>query len=245
MYDRIGGQYARGRREDPRIAARVWAALGDASSVVNVGAGAGSYEPRDRRVVPVEPSAVMVSQRPPGLAPAVRAVAEALPFADGAFDAAMGVLTLRHWSDKSRGLAEMRRVARGPVVLLTGDSEIIGSWWLPARYFPAAGRVAVGSAYPLDRIAEELGGAEAVTVPIPADCKDGFDGAYWRRPRAVLDPAVWQGMSALRLISDEERADGLRRLAADLDSGEWDRRFGHLLELDELDLGFRLVVARR
>jgi SAM-dependent methyltransferase len=244
VYDRIGGQYRCGRQEDPRIAAAVWAALSDASPVVNVGAGSGSYEPRDRPVVAVEPSAVMVSQRPAGAAPQVRAVAEALPFGDGAFGAAMGVLTVHHWSNRARGLAEMRRVSRGPVVLFLRDPHPVPRWWLH-HYFPATARLEASRETPLGQMAQMLGGhLEVIPVPIPADCTDGFNAAYWRRPRAYLDPQVWRPMSALALIPEADRADGMRRLRADLDSGEWDRRWSHLRALDELDLGYRVVVAR-
>jgi SAM-dependent methyltransferase len=244
VYDRIGGQYRRGRQEDPRIAARIWAALQDASPVVNVGAGSGSYEPRDRPVVAVEPSAVMLSQRPAAAAAAVRGVAEALPFGDGAFGAAMGVLTVHHWRDRARGLAEMRRIARGPVVLFTRDPRAVPWWWLH-HYFPATARLEASRETPLGQLARMLGGRlEVIPVPIPADCTDGFNAAYWRRPHAYLDPQVWRPMSALALIPEADRAEGMRHLRADLDSGEWDRRWGHLLALDELDLGYRVVTAR-
>jgi SAM-dependent methyltransferase len=244
VYDRIGGQYRSGRQEDPRIAARIGAALSDASPVVNVGGGSGSYEPRDRPVVAVEPSTVMLSQRPAGGAPAVRGVAEALPFGDDAFGAAMGVLTVHHWRDRARGLAEMRRVARGPVVLFVRDPRAVPSWWLH-HYFPATARLEASRETPLAHLAHALGGRLDVTpVPIPADCSDGFNAAYWRRPRAYLDPRVWQPMSALALIPEAERADGMRRLRTDLDSGAWDRQWGHLLALDELDLGYRVVTGR-
>jgi SAM-dependent methyltransferase len=244
VYDRIGEQYHRGRREDPRIAARIWAALGDASPVLNVGAGSGSYEPRDRPVASVEPSSVMLAQRSPDAAPAVRATAEALPFRDNAFGAAMGVLTVHHWRDRARGLAEMRRVARGPVVLFTRDPRPVPSWWLH-HYFPATARLEASRATPTEALAEMLGGRLEVTpVPIPADCTDGFNAAYWRRPRAYLDPEVWRPMSALALIGEADRGQGIRRLEADLDSGEWDRRWGHLLALDELDLGYQVITVR-
>ncbi len=224
MYDRIGGSYRQGRREDPRIAALLWAALGDASPVLNVGAGTGSYEPRDRPVVAVEPSAVMIAQRPAGAAPAVRAVAAALPFGDDVFGAAMGVLTVHHWPDRARGLAEMRRVARGAVVLFIRDPRAVPTWWLH-HYFPATARLEASRETPLDEIAQLLNGHLEVTpAPIPADCTDGFNAAYWRRPRAYLGPQIWRPMSALALIADAERAEGLRRLRADLDSGEWYRR---------------------
>jgi SAM-dependent methyltransferase len=244
VYDRIGGQYREGRREDPRIAAVIRAALGDAWPVVNVGAGGGSYEPQDRPVVAVEPSAVMLAQRPPGAAPVIRAAAEALPFGDGSFGAAMGVLTVHHWSDRARGLAEMRRVAQGPVVLFVRDPRAAPAWWLH-DYFPATRRLEASRETPLDQLARLLGRAlEVIPVPLPADCTDGFNAAYWRRPRAYLDPQVWRPMSALSLIPDGDRQEGMRRLRADLDSGQWHRRWGHLLALPELDLGYRVIVAR-
>jgi len=244
VYDRIGGRYREARQEEPRIAAAILAALGDASPVANVGGGAGSYEPRDRLVVAVEPSAVMLAQRPPGAAPAVRASAEALPFSDGSFGAAMGVLTVHHWRDRARGLSEMRRVARGPVVLFVRDPRAVPSWWLH-HYFPASKRLEANRETPLDQLASLLGlPLDVIPVPIPAGCTDGFNAAYWCRPRAYLDQHVWRPMSALALIPDADRERGMRRLRADLSSGEWHRRWGHLLALDELDLGYRVVVAR-
>ena len=242
VYDRIGGQYREGRREEPRIAAAILAALGSASPVLNVGAGAGSYEPPDRLVVAVEPSAVMIRQRPPGAAPAVRAQAEALPFGDKTFGAAMAVLTVHHWGDRARGLAEVRRVTDGPVVLFVCDPRR-SAWWLH-HYFPASRRLEQRRETPLDQLERLLGlPLEVTPVSIPAECADGFNGAYWRRPRAYLYPGVWRPMSALAQIPDADREEGMRRLRADLDSGEWHRQWGHLLALDELDLGYRLVVT--
>ena len=192
----------------------------------------------------VEPSVVMLSQRPAGAAPAVRAAAEALPFRDGAFGAAMGVLTVHHWSDRDRGLAEMRRVTRGPVVLFLRDPHAAPFWWLH-HYFPATARLEASRETPLAQVAQMLGGhLDVIPVPIPADCADGFNAAYWRRPRAYLDPAVWQPMSALALIPEADRAEGMHHLQADLNNGEWDRRWGHLLPLSELDLGYRVVIAQ-
>jgi SAM-dependent methyltransferase len=244
-YDDIGAGYSRARREDPRIAAAILTALADAHSVLNVGAGAGSYEPRDRPVVAVEPSEVMLSQRAADAAPAVRATAEALPFADRTFDAALGVLTVHHWRDRTRGLRELRRVARGPVVLFARDPHAVPFWWLH-HYFPATGRLEASRGTPIGQLASLLGGSlEVTTVPIPADCTDGFNAAYWRRPEAYLNPEVWRPMSALALIPAPDRAAGMRALRADLDTGGWVRRFGHLLALDELDLGYRVLVARR
>ena len=244
VYDTIGTGYRLGRREDPRIAAQLAAALGSAGVVIDVGAGTGSYEPRDRQVVAVEPSEVMLAQRPAEAAPAVRAAAEALPFADGTFDAAMIVLTVHHWTDKRRGLAEVRRVTRGPVVMFTGlDRELNTSWWLH-DYFPATKRLVAGRILAPELFASVLGPATLIPVPIPADCADGFEAAYWRRPEAILDPVVWRASSALSMISDADRTAGLALLSADLASGEWRRCYGHLLTLGELDLGYRILVAR-
>lgn len=244
VYDRIGVGYAWGRHPDPRIAAALAAALDCAETVVNVGAGTGSYEPGDRPVVAVDPSQIMLAQRPAGSAPCVQASAEALPFANGTFSGAMAVLTLHHWSSKTRGLAEMRRVARGPLVIFGGyDRELNTSWWLH-DYFPAAHRLVWERSYPPERIAGVLGPVETVPVPIPADCSDGFEAAYWRRPHAILDPAIWSAISALSMIPASDRADGMARLAADLANGTWHRKYGHLLALDELDLGYRILIAR-
>lgn len=240
VYDTIGRGYAAHRRPDPRVAARIHAALGGAASVVNVGAGAGSYEPADRRVAAVEPSEVMVRQRAPGSAPAVRATAEALPFRDRAFDAALGILTLHHWPDWRRGVAEMRRVARRRVVFLTWDPASPG-FWLTEDYFPEilpADRATFPS---MEDFTYALGGAQVLPVPVPADCTDGFLGAYWRRPAAYLDAGVRGAVSALARIPDT--APALARLAADLADGSWQRRWGNHLPADELDIGYRLVIA--
>ena len=182
VYDLIGGTLRAGRRVDPQIAAPIWAALGGARTVLNVGAGSGSYEPRGPRVVAVEPSVVMIAQRPRDAAPVVRAVAEALPFPDGAFDAAMGVLTMHHWADRDRGLAEMRRVARR-VVLFLCDPQRRPRWWL-GEYFPGDRPAGGRRETRLTEVARVLGPLEVIPVPIPGDCADGFNGAYWRRPRA-------------------------------------------------------------
>jgi len=244
-YDRIGRTYAATRGTDPRIAARIWEALGDARTVVNVGAGTGSYEPPDRDVTAVEPSAVMIAQRPPGAAPAVQASAEALPFADASFDAAMAVLTIHHWSDFQAGAAELRRVARDRVVVLSWDPTYAGRFWLSAEYFPEAWQGEGVAHFPsLAEQAAAFGDADVEVVEVPWDCRDGFFSSFWRRPEAYLDPAVRAGISVLAKRSDEELAEGLARLSADLDSGAWARGHADLLQREALDLGYRLLVGR-
>jgi SAM-dependent methyltransferase len=242
-YDAIGRTYTATRGTDPRIAARIWAALGGARTVVNVGAGTGSYEPPDRDVTAVEPSAVMIAQRPPGAAPAVQARAEALPFADASFDAAMAVLTLHHWDDWRAGCAELRRVAREQVVVLSWDPTCAPRMWLGPEYFPGQMAEDVDAFPSLTEQAAALDAAVEV-VPVPWDCRDGFQGAFWRRPEAYLDPAVRAGISSLAK-REAELADGLQRLRADLESGAWARRHADLLERDKLDLGYRLLVGGR
>ena len=243
LYDTIGQRYARQRRPDPRIAARLISALGDARSVLNVGAGAGSYEPLDRSVVAVEPSAVMLAQRPPDAALAVQARAEALPFPSGVFDAVMGVLTLHHWMDRAGGLAECARVARQRVVLLTWDPDA-DAFWLVKEYLPQFAEVDRRQFPPMSEYEKAFGVETNVhiePVPVPRDCVDGFLAAYWARPSAYLDPAVRAGISSFALPGAEA---GLARLAADVASGSWHSRHGHLLSADALDVGYRLVVAR-
>lgn len=238
LYDTIGTDYARLRRPDPRIAAQIHAALGDAATILNVGAGAGSYEPSDRSVTAVEPSSRMIAQRPPGSAPVVQASAEDLPFPDNSFDVAMAVLSVHHWTDKRRGLSELRRVARGPVVLLTFDPER-EYFWL-ADYIPALVDLDRGQMPTLGQLADWLGRVDIAPVPIPHDCTDGFLCAHWRRPEAYLDPKVRAGMSSFAKLGDITPA--LQRLADDIETGEWARRNAALLDLDTCDCGYRLVV---
>jgi SAM-dependent methyltransferase len=241
LYDSIGKGYTAVRREDPRIAARIRAALDDARSVLNVGAGTGAYEPPDLDVVAVEPSEVMIAQRPEGAAPVVRAHAEELPFGDDSFDAAMAVLSDHHWDDHERGLAELRRVARR-VVLFTWDPATSRDTWVVSEYFPCFEDL-IPAGYELGMTLERLGGGRIEPVPIPHDCLDGFYHAYWRRPEAYLDPRVRAGISVFALMDPACRDEGLARLASDLDSGAWHRRHADLLELEELDGGYRLIVA--
>jgi SAM-dependent methyltransferase len=237
LYDRIGTGYTKVRGEDPRIAAAIHAALGDARTVLNVGAGAGSYEPRDREVTAVEPSEVMIAQRPPGSARVVQASAEALPFPDGAFDAAMEVLSHHHWTDPVAGLREMRRVARRRVVFMWDPACSLG--WIVEDYLTTFRRGGLTAA----EVAEHLGATRIEPVPIPHDCRDGFFTAYWRRPHAYLDPEVRAGISVFRLLPAHEVDEAMARLADDLKSGEWERRNAALLERDAVDLGYRLLIA--
>jgi SAM-dependent methyltransferase len=207
---------------------------------VNVGAGAGSYEPADRLVVAVEPSGVMIRQRPPGN-PVVQASASALPFRDDTFAAALAVLTVHHWPDRAEGLAELARVARR-VVILTWDPAFSGLWWV-ADYFPEIAALDQPSFPTLDDLRAALGPVEVLPLPIPHDCTDGFMGAYWRRPAAYLDPGVRGAISTFTRMAGVEA--GLARLQADLDDGTWARRHGYLLDRTELDLGYRLVTGGR
>lgn len=241
LYDAIGLGYRAYRRPDPRVAAAITEALGHAGPIVNVGAGAGSYEPTDRRVVALEPSAAMIAQRPPGSAPVVQASATHLPFPDAAFSAALAVLTVHHWPDRPRGLAELARVARDRVVLLTWDPATPG-FWLVDEYFPEIW-VTDRPIFPtLEDLRGALGPIEARPLPIPHDCTDGFLGAYWRRPEAYLDPGVRGAISTFSKIRDVET--GVARLRRDLADGTWLRRHADLLDRTELDLGYRLVISR-
>ncbi len=242
VYDTIGVGYAVTRRPDPRIAARLHAALGDARTVVDVGAGTGSYEPR-HTVVAVEPSSVMIAQRPAGSAPAVRARAEALPLADDVADAVLAVLTVHHWADLEVGIAELRRVARRRVVVLTWDQRVFREYWLVREYLPEVTALDDARAVPIERLAAMLGGARVEPVLVPHDCTDGFAAAYWRRPRAYLDPTVRAGISLLAQTDETILRPGLRRLAADLDSGRWHREHRNLLRRTEFDAGYRLLTA--
>jgi SAM-dependent methyltransferase len=245
LYDRIGTGYATTRSSDPRIARLIELALGDSVEVVNVGAGTGSYEPAGLRVTAVEPSAAMIVQRPPGAAPVVRAHAERLPFSDGSFDAAMATLTLHHWSDWRAGVAEMRRVSRGVIVVLTWDPDSVDAFWLTREYFREQS-LADAAPFPrLEELLDVLGGGEARPVPIARDCRDGFMAANWARPEAYLDPAVRANISTFARRSPDELRPGLDALARDLETGEWDRRHGRLRTLPELDLGYRMVVSGR
>jgi SAM-dependent methyltransferase len=243
VYDRIGRGYERWRRPDPRIERRLHHELGAATRVLNVGAGAGSYEPQDRAVVAVEPSMTMIRQRQSGAGVAVRAWADALPFPDATFDAAIAVLTVHHWDDPLLGLAEMRRVTRGPCVVLTFDHEVHGRQWLVADYLPSMAALDRGLPSP-PAIAGALGGGTVDVVPVPHDCVDGFCHAWWRRPHAYLDPAVRASISGIARLPRADVDRAMARLGDDLSSGRWHATHAALLDLHEIDAGYRLVVSR-
>jgi len=241
FYDDIGVGYRDYRRPDPRIAAAILEALGPAETIINVGAGTGSYEPSDCGVVAVEPSMLMIRQRPHGSAPAVQASAVQLPFRDASFDAALAVLTIHHWNDRRRGLDELARTARDRVVIMTWDPSSAG-FWLVDDYFPDLLAIDRPIFPTLDELSRALGPLEVLPLPIPHDCRDGFLGAYWRRPSAYLDPQVRGAISTFAKLADVESR--LARLRRDLDDGTWERRYGRLLHAQDLDLGYRLVAAR-
>jgi SAM-dependent methyltransferase len=240
-YDAIGRAYAMQRRADPRLAERIHALIGTDATVLNVGAGAGSYEPVRAGVVAVEPSVVMLNQRPPAAAPAVRAVAESLPFRDGAFDAVQAILTVHHWSDQRRGLAECARVARDRLLILTWDPGAEG-FWLVRDYFPEILAIDRRIFPSMESFSAALGPVEVRPLLIPHDCIDGFLGAYWRRPEAYLEHAVREGISTFSRLGNIDAT--LERLRDDLAAGEWERRNAELRHRAELDVGYRLVTAR-
>jgi SAM-dependent methyltransferase len=240
-YDRIGFGYARFRKPDPRIAAQIMTALDDARTVVNVGAGTGSYEPTDRIVVAVEPSEEMAKQRPREAAPCIRAAAERLPLFDRSFDAAMAILTIHHWSDPIGGLRELLRVARR-VVLFAYEPAIHRRFWLWQEYFPGAARTAAASEIPIAQVTELIGADRVEPVLVPHDCCDGFGPAYWRRPAAYLDRDVRNCISGLARLPTSDLEAGLEHLRHDLATGAWQDRHRDLLHRKTIDAGFRLIV---
>ncbi|MBV9606793.1 MAG: methyltransferase domain-containing protein [Solirubrobacterales bacterium] len=244
-YERIGVGYAHTRREDPRLAERIHAALGDARTVVNVGAGAGSYEPRERHVIAVEPSDVMAAQRPPELAPAIRASAGALPLRDRSVDAAMAVLSVHHWDgEQEQGVRELRRVARGPVVIVTYDAEISGRMWLMADYLPEVAELDRRIFPPADVLAEWLGGSVRVeTLEIPRDTCDWTLGSFWAHPERVLDPVARGATSGFARMAPPVVDRVVEAVRRDLETGAWERRHGHLRGLRSFDVGMRLIVS--
>jgi SAM-dependent methyltransferase len=243
LYESIGATYTVTRRTEPRIAASIWAALGHAKTVLNVGAGTGSYEPPGREVVAVEPSVLMRAQRPVGAAPCVAAVAEVLPFQDQTFDAALAISTIHHWPDPIAGLREMRRVA-GRVVVFTHDStdtDWLDRFWLTRDYLPEVADFRVGRPS-LKELARAIG-ARLEPVLVPWDCADGFFEAYWRRPEAYLDEQVRRGISVWARVGPEVEQRAVRNLRDDLASGRWAERNGDLVDLDAAELGLRLLIG--
>ena len=242
LYDTIGATYTVTRRTDPRIAGRIWAALGDARTVLNVGAGTGSYEPSGRRVLAVEPSALMRAQRSPGAAPCVGGSAEHLPFGSLSFDAAMAVCTVHHWPDPVAGLRELRRVARRVVVFLFDTSDP-DQFWLTRDYLPEFADLRMRQVLTAPTELAGALGARLEPVPVPWDCADGFFEAYWRRPEAYLDERVRRGISVWDAVGPAAEQRAVRQLRDDLASGRWAARNRELLDLDAAELGARLLVA--
>jgi SAM-dependent methyltransferase len=240
LYDKIGQTYTGRRQSDPRIAASIQSAIDGCDAILNVGAGTGSYEPPCGCVIALEPSITMIAQRPAGAASAVQGRAEALPFPDRSFDAVLGVLTVHHWKDQEKGFAECARVARSRVVFLTIDIDVCARFWL-FDYFPDLLRIDRRIFPSLERFRKAFGSIEVKNVPIPADCRDGFLCAYWKRPREYLDPAVRASISTFSKIQDIDSR--LASLEDDIDSGIWDRQYSGILPFDEFDLGYRVVTA--
>jgi SAM-dependent methyltransferase len=243
-YEQIGRGYSRTRREDPRLAQRIHRALGDARNVVNVGAGTGSYEPRDRYVLAIEPSEVMARQRPSELPPAIRATAGALPLRDQSVDAAIAILTTHHWDDEQvAGVHELRRVARGPVVVLTYDPDVSGRMWLMAEYLPEVAELDRRIFPSINTLERWLGGTtEVEKVEIPRDTPDWTLGSFWAHPERVLDEAARDATSGFARMNPAIVERVTRAVRDDLESGAWDRRHGHLRQLQTFDAGLRLLT---
>jgi len=245
-YDCIGDGYAKTRREDPRLREQIFAALDDALNVVNVGAGTGSYEPRDRHVIAIEPSDVMAAQRPPELAPAIRAMAQCLPLRDRSVDAAMAVLSVHHWDDgQEQGVREMRRVASGPVVIVTVDHEVSGRMWLMADYMPEVAALDRRIFPPMEKLAAWLGGQTQVSVlPISRHSIDWSLVSFWAHPERVLNADARQATSGFSRMEPAVIERVVASVRRDLADGTWDARHGHLRQLEDYDAGLRLVVNR-
>lgn len=245
-YDTIGVTYSDLRKPDSRIESMIWQALGESKTVVNVGAGTGSYEPKDRSVTALEPSLKMIRQGPASAAPVVQAFAEDMPFDDKAFDASMAILTVHHWADQAKGLKEMRRVTRGPMVIHTFDASV-RRFWL-ADYIPELVTLDEAQMPKMADFETWLGPVEISPVPIPHNCTDGFLAAYWRRPAAYLDPKIRAGIScfwAVDHLPEAKVSAALKRLESDLKSGAWAERYAHLLDREACDFGYRLVTQSR
>jgi SAM-dependent methyltransferase len=247
LYDRIGQSYSATRQADPRLAQLIWEALGDAETVLNVGAGSGAYEPAGRRVCALEPSAVMIAQRPAGAARAVQGSAEALPFGDSSFDAVMAVLSDHHWRDRPQGFRELRRVARRRVVIFNADPAEAELFWLTAEYLPGfldliPARYRAAGAW-RSGLEQSLGPVRLIAAPIPHDCVDGFYGAFWRRPAAYLDASVRAGISVFTALDADDVDHAVHELGTDLRSGVWDECHRDLRDRPELHLGYYVAIA--
>jgi ubiquinone/menaquinone biosynthesis C-methylase UbiE len=243
-YDRIGLNYSQVRRADRRFEAAIWKALGEAKSVVNVGAGTGSYEPPGMDVIAVEPSPVMIAQRPGSAAPAIIGVAEQLPLEDKSVDAAMAVLSIQHWQDVDRGLGELLRVARRAIVLVTIDVEVLANLWLVSDYLPETLDYHARAFPSIDHLLSILPSGKTEVLAVPCDCADGFFAALWGRPEAHLDPRVRQASSVWHDLPEAVVAGALERIRRDLDSGVWDERYGELRSQRTMDVGLRIVSAQ-
>lgn len=242
-YDRIGRGYRGTRRSDPRLAGEIWQALGDARTVLNVGAGTGSYEPSDRWVLAVEPSSAMIAQRPSDAAPVLQASVEALPLADQTIDAAMAILTLHHWDSVEAGLSELLRVVRKRIVLVTMEDSL--NLWIVHDYLPELLGQHAARFPTIDHLCELLPHPEVRVLRVPHDCQDGFMAAFWARPDAYLDPTTRAATSPWHDLAPTVVDRALTQLREDLDTGEWRRRYGDLLTHTELDVGMRLITATR
>lgn len=242
LYDDIGRTYAGRRQSDPRIGAAIESTIAGCESILNVGAGTGSYEPQSRMVIAVEPSRTMIAQRPVGASPVVQAYAEALPFLNSSFDAVLGILTVHHWKDQAKGFAECARVARSRVVFLTNDFDVCAKFWL-FDYFPELLRADRHIFPSIARFQDAFGPVETIAVPIPEDCRDGFLGAYWKRPRAYLDRMVRNSISTFSKIGNADSQ--FAQLENDINSGAWEQRYSGLQKLTALDLGYRIVIASK
>ncbi len=239
-YDTIGKGYASQRVPEPSWVAQITAGLGDAKTVLNIGAGTGNYEPDDRFVISVEPSDLMLSQRTKGIA--IQGVAEAIPVPDNSFDASMGTFTVHHWPDRAKGFAELRRISRRQV-LVVFESKFSHEFWL-AEYFPTVLESKTEIDAPTaDEVGEHLTVVDVQTMWVPAECRDGVAAAYWQRPENYLRPEVQQSMSYLAMLTDEQRSAGTKRLADELANGEWETKYGYLKQQDQADYGYRLVIA--
>lgn len=241
LYDTIGVDYAKHRRPDPRIAQQIRRAIGTARSVCNIGAGAGSYEPHDVAVTAVEPSQRMINQRKSAV-PVVQAFAEQLPFDDLTFDVAMTVLSIHHWNDPGRGLAEMSRVSHRQVIM-TFDVSMIDTLWFVRDYLPEVCALENGRAWNVDRIAEVIGATRIEIVPVPHDCTDGFQAAYWRRPEMYLRADVRAAISSFAQLPVSVVERSIQKLKLDIENGTWHERYSHLKALESADFGYRLIIA--